>query len=261
MKNKKEIIQIVFSSAVIISLLAIAYILVVKEPKVNMVEMNDLKLSSEIASTDPMVTASNFIFANGTMGNVETDITQDKIKTNEAIFENEGRRLIALSKVKDALIPGSPLISGDEESHAKVFTRELNYPYIYKVDNVKVSEPGEVSMLKVFSEVGPSEYDSVELIVSFDSTRIHYLRAGDSSYDGTHTEISNVESFSDLKVTLAKSGDLWFVYDIEDAEVIVNERFATWSGVGSPTTDYSKDEETGEIKIEISDHSEEGQNE
>lgn len=261
MKSKKEIIQIVFSSIVIISLLIVAYMIVVREPKVNMVEMKDLKLSSEIVSTDPMVTASNFIFANGTMGDVETDITQDKLRTNEAVFENEGRRLIALSRVKEALIPGSPLIRGDEESHAKIFTRELNYPYIYKVDNVKVSEPSEISMLKVFSETGPSEYESVELFVSFDSTRIHYLRAGDSSYDGTHTEISNVESFSDIKMTLAKSGDLWFVYDIEDAEVIVNERFATWSGVGRSTVDYSKNEETGEIKIEISDHNEEDQNE
>jgi len=250
MEDKKGLIQIIISSVIVITLLALAYFIVVYEPPLKMMEIDNIDINSDILSTNPSETAYKFIKANGTMGNVEKDITQETMKTNEAIFENAHRRQIALSKVKDAIIPGSPLIDGKEEGHIKIFASDLDAPYIYEISNMRVSEPSKLERLTVYSEVGPTEYDSTEVFVSFDSTRITYNSAKDTSYDGTHVQISNTENYEEIKVTLVQIGELWFVYDVENAENLINERFATWSGIHPSNIDYSKNIETGEFKVE-----------
>lgn len=250
MENKATLKQIIISSILALTLLAGAYMIVIYEPSVKMSKVVDVNINSSIVSANPSETAYKFIKANGTMGNIEKDITQDKMKTNEAVFENPHRRLLALSKVKDAVISGSPLIKGDEEGHIKVFTRDLDSPYIYLIDNIEASEPSKPQRLTVFSEVGPTDYNSVDVFVSFDSTRINYVSAKDTSYDGTNIQKSNTERFEKLKVTLVQVADVWLVYDIEDAEQLLNERFATWSGTTPSTIDYSRNIETGTFKIE-----------
>lgn len=250
MENKTTLKEIIISIVLSLILLVGAYMIVMYEPSVKMDSVVDVNIDSSIVSADPSETTYKFIRANGTMGNVEKDITQDKMKTNEAVFENSHRRLLALSKVKDAIIPGSPLIRGDEEGHIKIFTRDLDSPYIYSVSNIEVSKPSKPLKLTVFSDVGPTDYNSVEVFVSFDSTRINYVCAKDTSYDGTNIQKSNTERFEKLKVTLVQIADVWLVYDIEDAEQLLNERFATWSGTFPSTIDYSKSVETGTFKIE-----------
>lgn len=250
MEDKKGLIQIIISSVIVITLLTLAYFIVIYEPSLKMMEIDNIDINSDILSTNPSETAYKFIKVNGTMGNVEKDITQETMKTNESIFENAYRRQIALSKVKDAIIPGSPLIDGKEEGYIKIFVSDLDVPYIYEISNVRVSEPSKLEKLTVYSETGPTEYDSTEVLVSFDSTRITYNSAKDTSYDGTHVQISNTENYEEIKVTLVQVGELWFVYDVEDAEKLMSERFATWSGIHPSNIDYSKNVETGEFKVE-----------
>lgn len=249
MKDKNIFIRnLVLSSAVVLSMAALVVFFFTNDDSKDMVEI-DVTTTSEIVSTDPMETAARFIKANGTMGDVETDIIQDKMKTKEAVYENGARRQIALHQIKEAVIPGGPIISGNEESYIKIHTRNLDVPYIYSVSNIEVSEPSEPEKIQIFSPDGKKEYESVKVNVQFDSTRINYSHARDTSYDGTHTQISNTESF-DVEVILVKSGDLWFVYDVPDSEYLLNERFSTWDGISDSTVNYDNDKVTGEFKLE-----------
>jgi len=250
MKNKKDIIYFVIAILSVSIIGLVSFIILNEDDSVKMNEVEHFEVDSDILSTDPKKTTYNYIKTNGTMGNLEKDVTEEKFKTNEIIFENSSRRLISLEKVKKATIDGSPLITGKEEKNIDEFANSLNFPFFYRVDNFKISEPEEEKKLKVYSENGPSEYDSISLFVSFDSFMIRYMRPTDTSYDGTHTEITNKETFENVKVTLVKSGDLWFVYDIENAEKLINERFSTWNGDSPSTIDYSKDEETGTFFVE-----------
>ncbi|HHT98335.1 MAG TPA: hypothetical protein GXZ90_10635 [Clostridiales bacterium] len=249
--NFKSVFPIMVSLVLTLIMLFGVYFIVIFKPseKDNETVVKNV-ISSDIVSTIPEETALRFIKANGTMGNMTTDITQDKMKTGEAISENSARRLLALHKVNEAIIPGSPLISSYEESNIKTFTRDLVSPYIYTIDNIKISEPDNLREIVIYAETGPIEYEALDVYASFDSTRINYTRARDTSYDGTHIQLNNTENFSNVKVVLAKSGDLWFIYDIEDSEYIINERFATWSGIGASSVDYSKNIESGTFKIE-----------
>ena len=249
MKDQKIFIRnLVLSSAIVLSMAALAVFFFMGDNSKDMVEI-DVTTTSEIVSTDPMETAARFIKANGTMGDVETDIVQDKMKTNEALYENGARRQIALHQIKEAVIPGGPIISGYEESHIKIHTRDLDTPYIYSISNIEVSEPSEPEKIQIFAPDGQKEYESVKVNVLFDSTRISYSYMRDTSYDGTHTQISNTESFA-VEVILVNSGDLWFVYDIPDSEYLLNERFATWDGISDSTINYDNDKVTGEFKLE-----------
>lgn len=247
--EKEDIKKLIIAGLLAVGMLAGAYFIVIYEPEPEMTAIENVDIYSELVSTDPMQSAANFITANGTMGSIENDITQEKMKTNEATYENSHRRLLALSRVTNAVIPGSPLITGREEDNISKFTMDLDSPVLYKVDNVVVSEPSEPQMLTIFSETGPIEYDSVDVTVTFDSTRIHYSRVHDVTYDGTHTQLSIKESF-ETKVTLVQVDELWFIYDIENAEELLNERFATWSGSTNSNIDYTLMEETGEFILE-----------
>lgn len=249
MDNKKEIIQVILAGILSLSLMAGAYFLVTYKPTVKMNEVEDLGLTSDLASTDPRETTSRVIRVNGTMGNIEKDITQDSMKTHEATYQNGNRRLVSLARVKKVIVPGSPLINGKEESNAKSYADTLMSPYLYEVSNIKVSEPSNPGKLVVYSETGPVEYESIEVLASFDSKKTSYDCARDTSYDGTHTQIDNIESYENIKVVLVKSGELWFIYDIEDSEYIINERFATWSGISTPTVNFDKDEEVGIFRV------------
>lgn len=247
--DKEQIKRMIIAGLMAAGLAAGAYFIVAYEPDVQMNEIEDINIYSDLVSTDAMQTTANFITANGTMGSVENDIIQEKMQTNEAVHENSHRRLLALSRVEEAIIPGSPLINGREKDYIATHTNNLNVPYIYSVSNVEVSEPSEPEKLTVFTNDGPVDYESVEVLVSFDSTRIHYTRAHDTTYDGTHTQISNTESFETI-VTLVQVGDLWMIYDVEDSEELLNERFATWSGISNSSIDYSLNETTGEFIVE-----------
>ena len=250
MKDKKQLIQIIISSLIVIALFALAYFVIIYEPPLKLVEIDNIDINSDILSTDPLETSYKIIKVNGTMGNIEKEITQETMETNEATFENTYRRQLALSKTKVAIIPGSPLINGEEEGYIKIFTSDLDAPYIYEIDNIKLSEPMKYEKLTVYSETGPTEYNSTEVLASFDSTRITYSSAKDSSYDGTYKQIRNTENYENIKITLVQVGELWFIYDVEDAEKIINERFATWSGTYPSNIDYSKNVETGIFKVE-----------
>lgn len=247
--DKKEIKRIIVAGLLSVSLLAGAYFLVVYEPKEKLTEISEVDIYSSLVSEDPKQSAANFITANGTMGNVEDDITQAKMSTNEAVYDNSQRRLVALYRLTDAVIPGGIIIDGREKDNVATHTMDLDSPYIYSVDNVEIGEPSNPEKLTVFTEDGQTDYDSVKVKAVFDSTIIHYTRAHDTSYDGTHTQISNTEKF-EVEVVLVKSGDLWFIYDVTQSEEMLNERFASWSGISKSSVDHSLDKKTGEFVLE-----------
>lgn len=247
--NKENIKTYIIAGLMSTTIAVGAYFIVAYEPDVSVSEVENVDIHSDLVSTDPRETAANFIAANGTMGNVENDITQEKMTTNEATYENSHRRLLALSRVEDAIIPGSPILNGREKDYIYTHVNDLDSPYLYSVENVKISEPSQQDTLTVFTEDGPVDYETTKVLARFDSTRIHYTRPNDTSYDGTHTEISNTESF-ETYVILVKSGDLWLVYDVENSEELLNERFATWSGISNSSVNHSLNEETGEFFVE-----------
>lgn len=203
---------------------------------------------SEIVSTNPQQTAALFIQANGTMGDIEKDITIESLSDNSAVFTNIDRRMNTLSEVEKALVPGSPIINENERKHIENFTRALNYPVLYKVENIKVGKPKNERDIQVRSKEGTSTYNALDLNVSFESIRSVFMAPNDTSYDGTHTQVDNKENF-DVTIVLAKSGELWFVYDVLDSEYLVNERFSTWSGISNSIIDFEKDESVGYIQI------------
>lgn len=250
-KQIKQIIQIVISFILVLTLMIGAYFIVMKKPSNNKITIeDDLHADLNIVSSDPMKTAMKFIEANGTIGNIDADITQDSMKTDEAIFKNGTRRLNSLNKIGKAVIPGNLLILGNEKDNIKNFVKNLDYPFLYKIDNVEVSKPSEPVSLIVYSEIGVITYESVKVLVNFESTRIHYTSPKDITYAGVHKQFNNTEKYEDIEVILVKSGDLWFIYDIVDAEYKVNERFASWSGAGPSTIDYDKNIETGTFLLE-----------
>ena len=203
---------------------------------------------SDIISSDPVETAASFIKANGTMGNIEKDITFETLKNGTAIFENIDRRMIALSKVESAVVPGSPIINGSERKHIEIHSRNLIYPILYEVKNIKAGKPKNSREISVADSQGKATYQAVDIEVSFDSVMTTFTRAGDTSYDGTNTQTENKDQF-DVTVTLAQSGDLWFVYDIENSEYLLNERFATWKGIGPSTVKFSENKDVGYMQI------------
>ena len=242
-------LQVAISGLIILLLFGGSYWIVTRDTSDERLKKINLDGSdSEIVSTDPQKTASLFIQANGTMGNIEDDITIDTLSDNSALFKNIDRRMNSLAEVEKALVPGSPIINENERKHIESYTRALNYPVLYKVENIKAGKPKNQRNIQVRSKTGTSTYNALELEVSFESTRTMFMAPSDTSYDGTHTQVDNKEEFV-VTVVLAKSGELWFVYDVIDSEYLVNERFSTWSGISNSTIDFEKDESVGSIQI------------
>lgn len=248
--SKDSIIKMVISVAMLLTIVAGIYYFIFRE-SVETKEEIVIEANSEVLSTDPKKTAANYIAANGNMGDIEEDLSEDKIITGEHLRDNGKRRLNALDKVSPATIPGSNLITGRERNKSIKFTDDSTFPLLYKVDNIYVSEPLNERNVTVSSEVGPVEYEAVDVLVSFDSIRYLLICPTDVSYDGTHELIENKETFSEIKTTLVRSGDFWFMYEIENSEELLNERFATWQGVSNISVDETKDKVVKEIKVDI----------
>lgn len=247
--TKKTVIQVGIAIALVVGLMITAYIIVSYEPDIKMIENKPHTSDSNIVTNDAQKTAALFVEANGNIGNTEKDITIKTLESGEAIENNSKRRLEAFYAVNRATIPGSPLIKDNQDSYIRKYTSKLNTPYTFKVENVSTSKPSKISKLIINTNSESTEYEAVDVYVSFDSIMTTFVCATDTSYDGTHTQMDNKAHFDKLKVTLVNSGDLWFVYDIENAEKVVNERFATWRGVSPSTIDYRISESVGVIKV------------
>lgn len=215
-------------------------------------EIVELETDSSIVTSDAQKTASLVVQANGTIGNLEL-VSEENIREFDTTRDNIKVRMDALEKVSKALIPGSPLLSGREESNIKEYSNSSEYPILFKTENVKSGKPTNKRKITSFSESGPTSYDGVDVKVQFDSIMMSFTSPRDTSYDGTYTRIDNKETY-DVTVTLAKSGDLWFVYDIENSENGLAQRFATWSGNSNSYSDNEKDEIVGEITTSFNEN-------
>lgn len=243
--NKKDIFR-VFISITIVSVLLLGAVYIVNyEPK-REETLIDNQFTSELVSTDPKVSAANFIYANGNIGVITEDVNENTLVNGEAEYKAIQRRYEALELVKTALVPGSPLVNSAQESFIKNLLGKYDTPIFYEIKNVVVSNPENAGKLEVHSETGSTVYDYVEVYASFDSYRVWYQWGRDTDWDGNVLEVENKEHFENIKVSLVKSGDLWFIHDIENAEHKINSRFATWKGVGVES--YS---ENDEIRREI----------
>lgn len=188
-----------------------------------------LDLKSSLVSKDPRISAANFLKANGTIGDVSK--VNKEFFGQKVIETNAERRINAFKKVKDAIVPDSPIITGREIENAK--TQSQDFPIFYTIDKIKVGEPSEVKPLVIEHDgIGSTEYDSVEVLADFVSYQDTFYWPTDVTGDSIITQERAKDEFKDVKITLVKSGELWFIYDVEDIEYNLNVRMATWSGRG-----------------------------
>lgn len=198
----------------------------------------ELDLESDIVSTDPKVSASNFIKFNGTMGDI-SQINQEYFSTYQE-ETNSDRRMNAYTKVKDAILPDSPLLSGRT---LKTIERDtLDFLVFYEITNMKASNPSKVYPLVVnHDENGEIQYEAVDVFLDFTSSQHTFYWPTDMGSDSIITQMKASDDFSNVKVTLVKSGDLWFVYNVEDSEHLLNVRMSTWQGKGKDTVSTDRD--------------------
>lgn len=228
--DKKTIKNIVISTFLIVGIIAITIFIMTYEKNELKQEEVIIELSSDLVSTDPKVSASNFIIRNGTMGDVENDINGDSLINSEAGLLSVKGRYEALKVLKEAVVPGNLIITGEEDKYIDKLATPDCIPTFHQIRDLKVSEPGKTGKLVVYSDNGNIEYTYTDVYVDFNSAKIWYQWGRDADWDGNVMEIENVEKFENIKVTLVQSGELWFIYNIEDAEKKLNSRFATWNG-------------------------------
>lgn len=193
------------------------------------VENVGLELSSEIVSTDPKVSATNFIMGNGNIGDVK-QINEDYF--SELQPETNGdRRQEAYDKIKDAIIPDSPLLS--ERIQEVIKNDTVEFMNFYEISDLKVGNPSDPYPLVISHDtLGNIQYEAVDVLVDFTSFFHGFYWPTDTDGEPVITHKRSSDSFQDVKITLVKSGDLWFIYDVEDSEYLLNARMATWHGRG-----------------------------
>lgn len=229
--SKKDIIVKGLISIGMLALVIVATLFIVNydNSDVKKTVNEPLKMSSDIVSTDPKVSAANFIKANGTIGDIS--------KVNKEYFglknteTNSQRRIEAYKKVRDAIVPNSPIITGKEIENAQI--QSSDFPTFYTIDKLKVGEPSGITPLTIsHDDAGTTEYKSVEVLVDFTSYQDTFYWPTDVTGDSIITQERAKDDFSNVKITLVQSGDLWFIYNVEDIEYSLNVRMATWSGRG-----------------------------
>lgn len=203
--------------------------------------------NSSIVGTDPQEVAVKFIKRNGTMGSLD-DVTVESLKSNQAVFNNNKRRHEALDELEKAVVPGSIITLRDVRKHIETYSRNLTFPVMYSVENIKGSKPRNERKVSIRNDEISGNFEGVDILVQFDSIKTIFTAPTDTSYNGTHTRYDNKENL-EVIVTLVKSGDLWFVYELGDSEYNINDRFATWRGIGPSTIDPNKSVEIDTIKI------------
>lgn len=238
-KSKEGVFQIAIAITLTVAVILGAVFIVIgnKEDKKDDIKPNIL--SSDIVSTDPRESTVNFITYNGTIGDTST-ITSETIPV-DGFGLNRDRRLEALDIVESSIVPGSPLINGRERQNIFNMTDDDCFPSFFEIRNLKVGEPSKVGKITVYDDSGNVEYDYVDIYVDFDSYKISYIWPLDASGDGSVSKVEGYDTFTDVKVTLVKSGDLWFIYDVEDSENLLNVRFATWSGIAKNNIDVEEE--------------------
>lgn len=224
------------ATGIIVIMGIILYVIFSENDEKEEVELS-VDLNSEIASEDPRESAANFIKSAGTIGDYE-GLTDEQVSKGEMKSSSEMREE-ALDRVEDVIIPDGPLLSGRERD----FIREDNsqFPVFYQVEDVKVGEPYEESTITVNHDgVGAVEYDSIKVDVDFKSIETLFSWPTDASFTPIVSEEMSYDEHENVVVHLAKSGDLWFIYDVEDSEYELNARLATWSGKGQYSFPYEK---------------------
>lgn len=246
MIGKSELSRILIAVGMVVLIFA-ATIFIVNYGNNETEKKEEIELSpdSDIVSTDPRVSAANFIKHNGTMGDLSV-IDQEYFKT-PFTEDNSERRMNAFKKVKDAIIPDSPLLSRNIEKFIEEYVSDFHV--YYEIRDLKVGEPSEVTPLTIHhNQIGSIEYDSVEVKVDFTSAQNIFYWPTDATGDSIITQMEAVDHFEDVTVILVKSGDLWYIYDVVDSEYLLNVRMATWSGRG--VDDVSVDQKVvAEYKI------------
>lgn len=226
--NKGNIFKLIIAVGMLASIVIIGLYIVNYDKSSKRINYK-LDLSSDIVSEDPSISAANFIANNGTMGDL-SEITQEFIDSYN-MPTNADRRMAAFQKVKDAIVPDSPLLSGNEEEVIKNQTSE--FPIYYEVRDVKVSGPSAVKPLVIHHNgIGPTKYDSVDVYVDFKSAENVLYWPTDTGGHSIITQMEAVDYFENVKVTLIKSDGLWYIYDVEDSEYKLNARMSTWGGKG-----------------------------
>lgn len=207
---------------------------------------------TSIVSTTPQETLAKFIYQAGTMGDIAVEATSANLKSGFANQYNGERRVKSYDKVSTALVDGSPMKEPNARKFSLDYGKILANPVFYEVneDSLKVSEPYNERNLSIVSTSGRHDYNAVDVTFSFDSRKVTFDRVKDASWDGTYTRVDNLEQFSNLVATLVQIDDYWYVYEVDNAEKLINARFSTWQGISPEIIFFDNDFENGKIVIE-----------
>lgn len=229
LKMIKNIIKGLMAIGILLSILVLTFLIFNKDEEIS--EENwELNLNSDIVSTNPKKSAANFIMQNGTIGDLTNLKKEDIVHLNFPASSDMRRSSFDLAK--PAIIPGSPLIDGNEE---ETIANDLaQFPVYYSIENLKVDEPAPIYKLPLnHNGIGLVEHDAVKVNVSFDSIQTTFYWPTDFGSDGIITKEVALDSFEEISVTMVNSGGKWFIYDVEDSEYTLNVRMSTWSGRGN----------------------------
>ena len=185
--------------------------------------------TSTVVSKDPKVSASNFLNVVGNIGDL-SEVNQDYF--NEIQLEtNSDRRMSSYEKALEMILEDSPLV--DERTLNAIKEESIEFFVFYKMSDVKVSEPLNERKINVFrNAVGNQEFNAVDVYANFTSSKHTFYWPTDATGESIITEAMVQDKFEDVKITLIESDGLWFIYDVENAEDLINVRFSTWKGVG-----------------------------
>ena len=193
--------------------------------------------TSDVVSKDPRVSTSNFLNAVGNMGDL-SEVNQEYF--NEIQLEtNSDRRMNSYEQARKMILEDSPLV--DERTLETIKSESIEFFVFYKISDIKVSDPLNERKINVFrNAVGNQEFNAVDVYANFTSSKHTFYWPTDATGESIITEAMVQDEFEDVKVTLVESDGLWFIYDVEDAEDLINVRFSTWKGIGKD--DVSVDE-------------------
>lgn len=235
--SRDNIKNLIFAIAILVGIGAALFLIFNVDNKNDKVEIEVKGKNSNLVSKDPKESAANFIMANGSIGNLEE--LSEKDLTSGNLQETVEMRLQTLDKVKDAIVDDSPIISGDEEEAS--WLRDGLFPVYYSIRNLKVGEPyGKKKVRIEHNQIGSVEYNSIKVNVDFDSVETVFTWPTDLQLKAVLTRLESTDSFKNVAIELVEIDGLWYIYDVENIEYLLNVRMATWDGRGS--YDVSSDE-------------------
>lgn len=226
---KKNNLIILLQAVLVLALISLGvWFFVFKETpkKVDVVKYNQ---TNSLVSNDYREVVSRFIEKAGTMGTFK-DV--ETLKQTNDVYQNKQRRKESYYYVKGMIIDGSKLKDNGQDSYIDNSVEFQHKFYKVNKETINVSNPIKEYKTKVKSTQGEFEFESIDVLVDFDSNLITYRRPTDSSYDGTFFPSNNFVKVRELSITLINNDGYWYISQINNPDK-VGDRLSVWDGKGS----------------------------